>query len=207
MIEQQIRPWNVLAMQTLTALGAIRREDFVPEAYRELSFADVQIPLGNGEVMLEPKLGARMVEALALVSTDKVLEIGTGSGYLTALLATVSEHVTSIEIDADLHRQAGLNLAVSGIENVDLIHADCHDFCNGSRQYDAVLIGGSVPTVGPMFIDLIDQTGRLIGIEGDEPAMHVVKYTKSADSLNKVYLLETSVKRLHNVDEKPEFVF
>ena len=207
MIEQQIRPWNVLATQTLNALGMVKREDFVPEAYRPLAFADVQIPLDNGEVMLEPKLGARMIESLALQSTEQVLEIGTGSGYLSALLGTLCREVTSIEIDEVLHKQATFNLAASGIDNVTLVLGDCHERCNKPPQYDAVLITGSMPSITPALTDLVAQGGRLVGIEGHAPAMQVVRFTRSSTSLDKVSLFETNVRRLRNLNEKPEFEF
>ncbi|NKB63078.1 MAG: methyltransferase domain-containing protein [Gammaproteobacteria bacterium] len=208
MIEQQIRPWNVLAIQTLNALGEIRREDFVPKDYQELAFADIQIPLANGEVMLEPKLSARMLESLSLEKSHRVLEIGMGTGYLTALLATVSGHVTSVEIDPQLHQQAKLNLAMAGIENIELVLDDCHNFCHQGYQYDAVLISGSMPVIPPFFLDQIPEGALLVGIEGNDPAMQVVRYTKSSSlSLSKVSLLETSVRRLRNVDETPEFQF
>ena len=208
MIEQQIRPWNVLAMQTLNALGTVRREDFVPADYKDLAFADIQIPLMNGEVMLEPKLSARMMEALNLDKTHRVLEIGTGTGYLTALLATVSGHVTTVEVDPDLHQQAKLNLAMAGIENVELVLEDCHDFFEREASYDAILISGSMPVIPRSFLDRIPDGGLLVGIEGKDPAMQVVRYTKSSSlALSKVSLLETSVKRLRNVDDVTEFKF
>ena len=211
MIEQQIRPWNVLAMQTLNALAKVRREDFVPMEHKDLTFVDTQIPLINGEMMLEPKLSARMLEALDLKPTDRILEIGTGSGYLTALLATVAGHVDSIEIDSDLHQQAKLNLAMASIENVKLILGDCNDFCRPGEQkslYDAILITGSMPVIPASFVDLLLEGGDLVGIEGNDPAMQVVKYSNSSSlALSKVSLFETSVMRLRNVNEAPEFQF
>ena len=208
MIEQQIRPWNVLAMQTLNALQTVRREDFVPKASQHLAFTDVQVPLANGEVMLEPKLGARMMEVLNLTKDQNVLEIGTGSGFVTALLATVSGHVTSVEIDAELHDQAKRNLAMSGIDNVTLVNDDFHSFCQGANPFDAILVTGSLPVVPDVLLDLVPEGGLLVAIEGNDPAMQVVKYSKpSSLALSKVSILETSVKRLRNVDESPEFQF
>ena len=208
MIEQQIRPWNVLAMQTLNALSTIRREDFVPKESQHLAFMDVQIPLANGEVMLEPKLSARMMEVLDLSTEQNVLLIGTGSGYLTALLATVSRHVTSVEIDQVLHDQAKRNLAMAGIDNVTLVLDDCHHFCQEASSYDAILISGSMPVVPNEILDLVPENGLLVAIEGNDPAMQVVKYSKSSSlALSKISILETSVKRLRNVDESPEFQF
>ena len=120
MIDQQIRPWNVLDLQTLNALESVRREDFVPKDYRNLAFADVKIPLGDGEVMLEPKVSARMMESLQLSTNDRVLEVGTGTGYLTAVLSQVCAHVTSVEINPALLEQARRNLGMAGLENVAL---------------------------------------------------------------------------------------
>ena len=216
MIEQQIRPWNVLAMQTLNALKQIRREDFVPAEHRELAFADVQIPLGGGEVMLEPKVSARMMEALDLGIGDRVLEIGTGSGYLTALLASVSAQVTSVEIDEQLLAEAQRNLATAAIENITLERGDAHAGWGEAGQFDAVLISGSLPRI----IDTLDTAdtpaawttvladgGRLVGIEGHLPAMTVVRLTKKNGGVVRESLFETVAPRLRNVFEPPEFTF
>ncbi|WP_423910746.1 protein-L-isoaspartate O-methyltransferase family protein [Candidatus Spongiihabitans sp.] len=218
MIEQQIRPWNVLEMQTLNALSEIRREDFVPAQYKDLSFADVRIPIGggsigdgpisDGQVMLEPKVGARMVEALGLKPIHKILEIGTGTGYLTALLATICEHVTSVEIDQQLTRQAGMNLAMAGIINVELVQSDCFAFCHNpgehGSQFDGVLITGSMPEIDKTFRNMINIEGCMVGIEGYNPAMQVVVYRAAGARRS---LFETSVPRLMNVDDKPSFTF
>ena len=208
MIEQQIRPWNVLEMQTLNALSEIRREDFVPAQCKDLSFADVRIPIGDGQVMLEPKVGARMVEALGLKPTHRILEIGTGSGYLTALLATICEHVTSVEIDQQLIRQADMNLAMAGITNVELVQSDCFAFCRNpaehGSQFDGVLITGSVTEIDKTFRNMINVEGCVVGIEGYDPAMHVAVYRADGSRRS---LFETSVPRLMNVDDKPSFTF
>lgn len=212
MVEQQIRPWNVLEMQTLTALGEIRREDFVPAQYKDLSFADVRIPIGDGQVMLEPKMGARMIEAMAVKPFHRVLEIGTGTGYLTALLATICEHVTSVEIDQQLIRQAAMNLAMAGITNVELVHSDCFAFCRSpgehGSQFERVLITGSVPKIDKTFRNMTSIEGCVVGIEGDNPAMQVVVY-RAGDRSGRARqsLFETSVPRLVNVDDKPSFIF
>ncbi len=216
MIEQQIRPWNVLQMQTLTALAEIRREYFVPDQYKSLAFADVLIPIddspaSSGRVMLEPKVGARMIESMAIQPNQRVLQIGTGTGYLTALLATLCEHVTSIEIDAPLSRHAGINLAMAGITNVQLIDCDCFAFCRdfgqsiGSQngKFDAVLITGSVPKIEQTFLNMINDSGCVVGIEGDNPAMQVVVYRNG----DRQSLFETSVPRLVNANDKPCFTF
>ncbi len=212
MIEQQIRPWNVLEMQTLNALRQIRREDFVPDECCHLAFADVQIPLtpgggDGGEVMLEPKVGARMLEALALGADDTVLEIGAGSGYLVALLAAVSAHVTAVEIDAQLLALARRNLAMAGIDNVTLELGDAHAGWSSTKQFDAILISGSLPKITDAWADALAVGGRLTGIEGHLPAMTVVRLTKADDSVVRETLFETVAPRLRNVVEKPEFQF
>ena len=207
MIEQQIRPWNVLEMQTLGALGAIRREDFVPPSQLSMAFADVQIPLTDHAVMLEPKVSARMMEALHLTATDRVLEIGTGSGYLTALMASVCFHVTSIEIDAELKAQAERNLGMAGISNCTLIEADGHEGWGEAGEFDAVLISGSCSKIAKQFIDNLSDGGRLVGIEGHEPAMQAVIYRKLSGDVQRVTLFETFAPRLTHAEDVDEFVF
>ncbi|MGI9318865.1 MAG: protein-L-isoaspartate O-methyltransferase family protein [bacterium] len=212
MIEQQIRPWNVLEMQTLKALGSLRREDFVPNASRELAFTDVQIPLGDGEVMLEPKVSARMLESLHLNRDDNVLEIGTGTGYLTALLCLVAKHVTSVEINPQLLAQAERNLGMAGISNFTLVSADAHNGWHpngegGLSQFDAILISGSLNRVPDSFKDQLLDGGRMVCIEGQKPAMQAVLYTKSGTEKVRRTLFETWAPRLKNAEDKEEFVF
>lgn len=215
MIEQQIRAWNVLEMQTLNALGEIRREDFVPEQYRDLAFADVQIPLGEGDVMLEPKVSARMVESLGLEPGHRVLEIGTGSGYVTALLALLSAHVTSLDIRADLSGQAGRNLAMAAIDNVELVVGDCFQWCkdnvpgptgedNGDPGFDRMLVTGSCPELDDSLCRMIKPDGKLVAIVGHDPAMQVVVRDGGGETTS---LFETSAPRLHNVVDTPVFNF
>ena len=207
MIEQQIRPWNVLAMQTLNALNQIRREDFVPPEYRHLAFADVRIPLGDGEVMLEPKVSARMLEALELGAGDKVLEVGTGSGYLTALLASVSAQVTTVEIDARLFAQAQRNLAMAAIDNITVENGDAHAGWGEPGQFNAVLISGSLPKITDSWVAALAAGGRLVGIEGCLPVMKVVRLTKTDGGVSRESLFETVAPRLRNVIEPVEFKF
>lgn len=207
MIEQQIRPWNVLEMQTLNALGAIRREDFVPATQRDLAFADVQIPLGNGEVMLEPKVSARLTESLHLSKTDRVLEIGTGTGYLTALLAKIAHHVTSVEIDPDLKAQAERNLGMSGISNIDLVLGDAHDGWGEPASFDAVLVSGSLAKVPETILQSLKDNGRLVGIEGHAPAMQAVLFINSSGKIVRTSLFETWAPRLKNAEDRKEFEF
>lgn len=203
MIEQQIRPWNVLEMQTLQALNDVRREDFVPEQYRDLSFADIQISISANEVMLEPKVGARMVEALGLTASCRVLEIGAGTGYLTALMATMSQHVTSLEIDSELASTARRNLAMAGIDNTDIIETDCFKHIV-EEPFDCVLITGSTLDIGSSFLKMISNGGRIVGIQGNNPAMQAVIVNSNGAVTT---LFETSVPRLKNVEEAVSFTF
>ena len=207
MIEQQIRPWNVLELRTLDALAAIRREDFVPANYRDLAFADVQIPLGGGEVMLEPKVSARMMESLHIEDDDRVLEIGTGTGYLTALLCKVCAHVTSIEINPNLLDQARRTLGLSGISNVTLEQADGHNGFGNPSSFDAILVSGSMARISDGLTHGLKEGGRLVGIEGHAPAMQAVLYTRSSSGISRRSLFETGAPRLKNAEDAAEFVF
>ena len=205
MIEQQIRPWNVLEMQTLAALNDIRREDFVPAEYRNRAFVDIQIPMTDGEVMLEPKVGARMVEAMSLTENKRVLEIGTGTGYLTALMAVLCDEVTSLEINAELATISKTNLAMAGIQNTRIIETDCFSYLNDTtEQFDAILITGSVLEIDHLFLKAISDNGCIVGIHGNDPAMRASIVSKQGEVKT---LFETSVPRLKNVKETPSFSF
>ncbi len=207
MIDQQIRPWNVLDLQTLHALESVRREDFVPEAYRDLAFADVQIPLGGGEVMLEPKVSARMMESLQLTTNDKVLEVGTGTGYLTAVLSQACAHVTSVEINPALLDQAQRNLGMAGVSNVILEQGDAHDGWGTGGEYDAIVVNGSMARISDGLLAGLANHGRLVGIEGHSPAMRVVLYQRTDGGLAYRSLFETEAPRLKNAEDSPEFEF
>ena len=170
MVEQQIRPWDVLDPAVLDLLYTVRREDFVPLAYRELAFADVEIPLGGGEAMWPPRLEARVLQELDLTGGDSVLEIGTGSGYLTALLASLAGPVTSVEIRPDLARDAAAKLRRAGFDQVDVRTGDgARGF--GSDTYDAIVLTGSTPELDDAFRRQLKPGGRLFAIVGNEPAM------------------------------------
>ncbi len=207
MIDQQIRPWNVLDLQTLDALNTVRREDFVPEAYRHLAFADLRIPLGNGEVMLEPKVSARMLEALQLQPNERVLEVGTGTGYVTALLCRVSVHVTSVEFNPALLAQAKCNLGMAGVENNTLEVGDAHNGWGAPGVFDAIMVNGSMARISDGLLAGLAEGGRLVGIEGYPPAMQVVLYQQHATGTRGRDLFETIAPRLKNAEDPPEFVF
>ncbi|MEM7194585.1 MAG: protein-L-isoaspartate O-methyltransferase [Pseudomonadota bacterium] len=207
MIEQQIRPWNVLALQTLNALNTVKREDFVPFDRRSQAFMDIQVPLPCDEVMLEPKLAARMMETLNLNQNDRVLEIGTGSGFLTALMATVCAYVDSVEIHPELHQQAQRNLGVAAIDNADLHVGEAEAGWGEAESYDAIVVTGSLPKMPESVLRGLKPAGRLVGIEGYEPAMEVVRYDRIGNDLQRESLFETVVPRLRNVAEPEEFSF
>ncbi|MDD9811244.1 MAG: protein-L-isoaspartate O-methyltransferase [Gammaproteobacteria bacterium] len=235
MVEQQIRPWQVLEAQTLDALRRIRREDFVPPAHRHLAFADTQIPLqsaaptdGAAEnaderaVMLEPKVTARMAEALNLSRDDRALLIGAGGGYTAALLATLAAHVTAVDIDPALLRVAKRNLAAAGIDNVALQTGDAHAGWGAAESFDAIFISGSLPTVDDSWTDALTDGGRLVGIEGHAPAMRVLRLTKHGGgggdgggdgdgdcraTITRESLFETVAPRLRGAAEPARFQF
>ncbi|MBX3610047.1 MAG: protein-L-isoaspartate O-methyltransferase [Hydrogenophaga sp.] len=185
MIEQQIRPWEVLDARVLDLLSRVRREDFVPAAQRALAFADLELPLTHpaqdGVCMLAPRVQARLVQDLALKPTDKVLEIGTGSGYTAALMASLAQRVVSIEIDAAIAQGARDNLQRAGITNVDVRTADAaaSDFatCKADAPFDAIVLGGSVAEVPSALLALLAPGGRLAAITGDEPMMRATFIT------------------------------
>ncbi len=184
MIEQQIRPWEVLDPQVLELLSVVRREDFVPLAHQALAFIDMDIPTGNqpGQVMLAPRVQARLVQDLAVKKTDKVLEIGTGTGFMTALLAHQAAQVLSLEIDADLARQATANLQKAGVSNAKVRHADGNQGAAGEGPFDVILLGGSVPEVPQALLQQLAVGGRLATIVGEEPMMRATVVTRTGQN-------------------------
>nr|MBF0685223.1 protein-L-isoaspartate O-methyltransferase [Pseudomonas sp.] len=205
MVEQQIRPAGVLDQAVLESLFAVRREQFVVPAMRALAFSDIEIPLrindvDTGEVMLAPKLEARLVEALGLSHTESVLEIGTGSGYQAALLAYHAYQVTSVEIDPRLAAFATQNLQRNGVANVHVEVGDGHNGW-GSNEYDAILVTGSVPETIPDGLKYqLRVNGRLIIVVGTTPVMTVQRITRtSAASFETENLFETVIRPLRGV--------
>lgn len=208
MIEQQIRTWEVLDDRVLDLLRHVPREDFVPLQYRNLAFVDMAIPLARGQTMMPPKLEARLVQALNLKATDKVLEVGTGSGYVTALLATLARHVYSVEIDAEFSARAAQRLAAHGIANVTLEVGDAARGWDRHAPYDAVLITGSLPLLPATFRESLAVGGRMIAIVGRAPAMEVRRIERvSATSFAERVLFETVVAPLANATAPSPFVF
>ena len=206
MVEQQIRPWDVLDSRVLELLTKVKREQFVPPASRELAFMDLEIPLGHGVSMWCPKLEARALQELRLKHTDRVLEVGSGSGYLTALLSHLAEHVTSVEIVPELHAFAEKNLATHAIGNVALALGDAAQDWPGS--YDVILLTGSAPVLPEAFQNSLKPGGRLFAIVGDAPAMQARRVTCAAPGLfESVTLFETSIAPLQNALQPKRFVF
>ena len=171
MIESQIRTWEVLDQRVLDTLTRVKREAYVPEAYRPLAFVDMEIPLGHGEVMLAPKLEARMLQELTLKAGERVLEVGTGSGHMTALLASLAGHVYSLELHGDLSAAAQARLAAQGVPNVTLEVGDGALGWLRYAPYDAIVLTGSVPLLPPQFRAQLRPGGRLLAVVGDAPAM------------------------------------
>jgi protein-L-isoaspartate(D-aspartate) O-methyltransferase len=208
MVEQQIRPWQVLDPAVLHTLQHIARELFVPAAYQALAYTDTEIPLGHGQAMVAPRIDARLMHDVALKPTDKVLEIGTGSGYLTALLADRSHHVVSLEINPELHAKARANLQGAGISNVDLRMADGTAGASDAGPFDAIVLGGSVYEVSQALLDQLKVGGRLIAIVGEEPVMQATLYTRtSASAWDHKVLWDTTAPRLLGFKQPSRFTF
>lgn len=207
MIEQQIRPCEVLEGRVLELLHRIRREHFVPEDKKAMAFMDMEIPLGFGASMWQPKLEARVLQELHLVRGDRVLEVGTGSGYLTALLSALAAHVTSVEIVPELSAMAKAHLQAYQRENVTL---EIGDAVNGwgDAKYDAIVLTGSVPLLPDAFRNSLNIGGRLFAIVGCAPLMEARLITRVADDVfETVNIMETCVAPLQNAPKPAKFVF
>lgn len=207
MVEQQIRPWEVLDGAVLDALLHIRRERFVPEAHRNLAFADLELPLAHGESMMQPKVEARIAQELCLAPSDTVYEVGTGSGYLTALLARLAGHVTSAEIHDDLREAAARRLAAEGCANVTLLGGDSAQAPLGAGRYDAIVLTGSTPALPEAFLARLRPGGRLFAVVGEAPVMHATLYRRHGEACAAERLFETCLKPLVNADARPRFRF
>lgn len=211
MIEQQIRPWDVLDPVVLALLSEVKREEFVPAEQKLLAFADVCLPLAKdvpGAVMLEPKIEARLLQELGLKNKDRVLEIGTGSGYMAALLAARAEFVTSIEIEPSLAKLARENLQRAGIANVAVEQADGLKGWAAKAPYDAIVISGAVPAIPDVLLQQLKVGGRLVGIVGTDPVMSAQLVTRTGEmSFNTNNLFETLVPTLRNAATGQTFSF
>ena len=208
MIEQQIRPWDVLDMDVLGLLSEIHREDFIPEDYRELAFTDMRIVIGHEQTTMTPKVEARLLQSLKLTADDSVLEIGTGCGYLTALMAKSAKHVKSIDIYPDFITAASDKLIKTGLTNIELDSADAYDLLEKPEKYDVVVLTASLPGMDDRFLNLLNENGRMFVIVGESPAMEACILTKQGDSYSKQEsIFETDLPALIGTPQKEKFEF
>jgi protein-L-isoaspartate(D-aspartate) O-methyltransferase len=208
MIEQQIRPWEVLDQGVLSLLSQVRREEFVPPAYKALAFVDTEVPLPEGQCMLAPRVEARMLQELRLTPDDSVLEVGAGSGYMAALMARQARHVFTVELRPTLATMARTNLQRAGIGNVNVIQGDASTSPPAGGPFDAIVLSGSVAEPPPSLLALLTDGGRLIGIVGQEPVMQAVLITRVADRhYKRVELFDTVAPRLSGFGEPTRFRF
>jgi len=212
MIEQQIRPWQVLDPTVLSLLSLVKREDFVPAAYKDLAFADLEIPIGTsgnpGQKMLAPKIEARMLQELGVRNTDTVLEIGAGSGYMAALLAAKAEYVYSVEIDPGLAEMARSNLQRAGVANVRVETGDGAQGWPARAPYDAIMISASTPVLPDAILRQLKIGGRLVAVVGEIPAMQVQLVIRTEENaFNTINIFETVVAPLANATQSDRFVF
>ncbi len=208
MVEQQIRPWDVLNTQVLDLLFHVKREEFVSDKQKTIAFVDTELPLPNGSRMLEPKMEARLVQELNLAPEDKVLEIGTGSGYLTALLASFSKHVYSLDIDPAMTALAKANLARANIHNVTLVTANGVDGLPTNAPFNAIVVGGSLPTLPEALTSQLAVGGRLLVVLGDAPSMSLTLIERESETgLRTTKLFETVLTPLQDVEQPERFAF
>lgn len=208
MVEQQIRPAEVLDPRILNVIGESRREDFVPEAYRNLAYSDIHVPIGHGQTMLKPVQEARFLQALDIQPSDKVLEIGTGSGYMGALLGKLADRVISVEIVPELAQQAKAKLAEHNIDNVIVETGDAANGWENSAPYDVIVVTGSMPLMAENLKHQLAINGRLCITLGTEPVMTVYLIVRVGDNQwHEEALFETVIPPLKNVRQPESFVF
>ncbi|GHU32129.1 protein-L-isoaspartate O-methyltransferase [Betaproteobacteria bacterium] len=212
MIQQQIRPGGVLDPDVLVLLNEFKREDFVPAEYKELAFADIEIPLKNGvkpgQTLLAPRIEARLLQELAIKNTDKVLEIGAGSGYMAALLAAKAEFVYTVEIDPELVDQARRNLRQANVTNVSVDLGDASQGWDLYAPYDAIVVSGSLPVLPDTLLRQLKIGGRLIAVVGEAPSMEVQRVRRTDENaFSSENLFETVLVPLVNATRQKKFVF
>jgi protein-L-isoaspartate(D-aspartate) O-methyltransferase len=206
MVENQVRTWEVLDPRVLDALRDVPREDFVPARYRDVAFADTALPIGHGETMLKPVIEGRFLQALALTPADRVLEIGTGSGFLTACIARLAGHVTSVEIHADLADSARARLAALHVRNVRLEIGDAMRDFTTAESFDVVVIGAAVFALSDRLRNWVKPGGRLLAVVGESPAMQALLCTRAdATHWTQDSLFETDLAYLTNAEPPRRF--
>jgi protein-L-isoaspartate(D-aspartate) O-methyltransferase len=208
MIEQQIRTWEVLDPVVLSLLDEVHREDFVAESQQGLAFADVELPIGHGQTMLAPKIEGKILQALSVKNTDKVLLIGTGSGYLTALLAKLAAHVYAVEFIPELSNQAGVHLQKHNILNVTLYTADAAQGFAEAAPYDVIVFTGSLPLYPSAAEKMLKIGGRMFAVVGEQPVMQaILTQNVTEGSCRKETLFETCLPPLVNAPQATKFEF
>lgn len=208
MIQQQLRPWDVIDNDVLHAMQSIEREDYVPPEYRQLAYADLEIPINSSETMLFPRIEGRMLQALNIQPDDDVLVIGTGSGYLTAVISTLANRVTSIEIDSELAERAQQRMKQHNIENVSIVVGDATRGLDDYAPYDAIAITGSMSEVPQLILENLRVGGRLFAVTGVAPAMQAQLITrKKANEWETIELFDTELAPLENGIQAPPFSF
>ena len=212
MIEQQIRPWEVLDQSVLSLLAIVKREDFVPPAYKALAFVDTEVPLreggARGQSMFSPKLEARLLQDLAVARHEQVLEIGAGSGHMAALLAHKAQQVTTFEIVPELARMAEANLRRAAVMNARVVEGDGSRGLPDQAPFDVIVLSGSVASVPQHLIDQLKVGGRLAAIVGFEPVMRATLVTRIGDEgFRSAELFDTVAARLQGFDEPTRFIF
>ncbi|WP_449429609.1 protein-L-isoaspartate O-methyltransferase family protein [Rhodanobacter umsongensis] len=208
MVENQVRPWEVLDARVLDVLSRVRREDFVDAAHRQLAFADLCLPLGHGEVMMKPVVEGRVLQALELLPTDHVLEIGTGSGFLTACMATLSAQVTSIDIHADFTATATQRLRAADIANATLVTGEAVNTWQPGGLFDALVVTGAVSDIPPRWLTWLKPGGRALIVRGQSPVQQATLLThEGAGRYREEILFETDLPYLTHAEPPQRFVF
>jgi protein-L-isoaspartate(D-aspartate) O-methyltransferase len=206
MVEQQVRPWDVLDVRVLEVLSTLPRDAFVGEAHRNLAYADIELPIGHGERMMKPVVEGRVLQALDLDAGDEVLEIGTGSGFLSACLGRLARDIVSLERHADFADMARARLQAQGIANVAIEVADAFDW-NSDRRFDAICVTGAVAAIPSQFLQWLRPGGRMFVVQGRSPVMDAVLLHQDVNGMRTESLFETDIAYLAGAAPVPAFVF
>lgn len=208
MVEQQVRPWEVLDFGVLDLLMSVRREEFVPEAYKSLALSEAEIPLGHGASMLVPVIEGKILQAIQVKRSDKVLEVGAGSGYFAALLAAKADWVRTVDIEPALVNMAHDNLKRYGVENVIVEEGDAVRGWASSAPYDLIVVSGGVPQIADSLLEQVKVGGRLFAFVGEAPLMTATLVTRVSESQFRTEsLFENLVPAMRNAPQKSHFTF